>query len=111
MASFSSSFDHGSGSLAANTESGTISVPGARFGRLVFQVTGTWVGTLTFSGSVDGTNFSTLAGTLGSTGGTASSTAANDLVIFSTAGLSQIRIAFTAFTSGTASVSWLFGLE
>jgi hypothetical protein len=67
------------------------------------QVTGTWVGTLTFQGSLDGTNWFDM--TMGSINGTvtpATSTTVNG--IFNKpagAGILFFRCNMTAYTSGT----------
>lgn len=110
MASSSSTGLEGSGSLVANLEFVTVALPASVFGRIVWQVTGTWVGTLTQQASIDGTNFNTYAGVLGSTGGTASTTAANDMVFGNVQGITHVRFGFTVFTSGTATVKWFVSL-
>ena len=66
-----------------------------------FQVTGTWTGTLTFEGSVDGQTFSNLTGA--STFRTAAtSTTINGIFILAVAGFRFIRIRASAWTSGSA---------
>lgn len=73
--------------------------------QLAIQVTGTFVGTLTFSSTVDGTNF-VVTNVLPVASGTAVSTAtAPGMWTLVLQGHKQVRVAFTAFTSGTAVVT------
>ena len=76
-------------------------------GTIGIQITGTWVGTITFQGTIDGTNFTSLhaisAADATFTGVT--TTTGNGIWNATVAGLSQVRINFTGFMSGTAVVS------
>lgn len=68
-------------------------------------ITGTWVATLQFEGSVDATNwFSVVAVPYGGGQGATSVTANGNWRIHS-AGLQQVRVRCSAFTSGTATVA------
>ena len=73
----------------------------------IIQVSGTWAGTLTFEGSMDGTNWT--AWTVVSAASTshitaASTTTTHGLFMHETYGLSRIRVRFSTYTSGTASI-------
>lgn len=69
------------------------------------QITGTWVGTLQFEGTVDGTNWSTINGVYAGQSTPSATITANGLVRLTPAGLAQFRITSTAWTSGTATIS------
>lgn len=74
-------------------------------GTVGLQVTGTFSGTLSFTGTLDGTTFvAVLCTPYGSTTAvtTATSTGAWSCMV---AGLRQFRVAFTSFSSGTANIS------
>lgn len=73
-------------------------------GSVGIQITGTWVGTITFYGSVDNSTFVAL-NLIPLASSTATSTAtSNGVWNGSIAGLSTVRIKFSAYTSGTATV-------
>ena len=68
-------------------------------------ITGTWVGTITFQGSVDGTNYNNMpAQPLGS-GPIASTTTVNGAFRLNISGIKSYRVIMTSYTSGTATVS------
>ena len=69
------------------------------------QITGTWVGTLQFEGTVDGTNWSAINGVFAGTSTPGSTITANGIVRLTPSGLAQFRITSTAWTSGTATIS------
>lgn len=69
------------------------------------QATGTWVGTLEFQGSVDGTNYTTLRGYPVGGGSYASETSANGAWTALTSGLLYFRVRATSWTSGSATVT------
>lgn len=76
---------------------------------VALQVTGTFVGTVTFEGSVDGTNFAAVHVT--DSGGTAAATAtAAGIFQADVRGLDKLRARVSAYTSGaitvTARVLW-----
>lgn len=68
------------------------------------QVTGTFVGTLTFYASIDGTNYVALLVTPATSGTKVSTATTVGLWREYIAGFTSIRVAFTAYTSGTATV-------
>lgn len=71
----------------------------------IAHITGTWVATLSFQGTLDGTNWVSIYGRpLSATPLPVQTTAANGAWRFATAGLRQIRVIATAYTSGTATV-------
>ncbi len=95
------------GALNAVVELGDGSPSRASF--MAVQVTGTFSATLTFQGTVDGTNWVALSalpfGSLyDSTTAVTTATAAG-LFRLDTAGLAGVRVKATAYTSGTATVS------
>lgn len=69
------------------------------------QVTGTWVGTIEFQGSVDGTTYTPLRGYPVGGGVYASDTSSNGAWTVLTAGMLYFRVRATGWTSGSATVS------
>ena len=69
------------------------------------QITGTWVGTLQFEGTVDGTTWSTINGVYAGASTPTPTITANGLVRLTPSGLAQFRVTATAWTSGTATIS------
>ena len=70
------------------------------------QITGTWVGTVLFEGSVDGTNFFAMSGVSFISSSTiVTSTTANGSWQFNVSGLQLFRARCSAFTSGTIVIS------
>ena len=75
---------------------------------VVFQVTGTWVGTITFEISVDGTNYVAQACKRSSeVNATTLVTTRTDngAASIQTVGVSWFRLRMSAYTSGTATVT------
>lgn len=71
---------------------------------LIVQLTGTFTATVGFTGTVDGTNYKTLAFvTVGSTapGTPVTSVTAADICKVDAAGLTNVRVNCSAYTSGT----------
>lgn len=95
------------GSLTSATCPGTgclaLSVTGQ--GAVAIQITGTWMGTVTFEGSVDGLTFQALTvfPTNSTTGAT--TTTGNGVWSAAVAGLTIVRARMSSYTSGTATVS------
>jgi hypothetical protein len=94
----------GSGTITALSQSVIASTAG--YGTCIFNVSGTWSGTLTVQGhNGDGVWFTISA--LLSIGGTiVNSTTANGAVELNCAGFAQVRLTATAWTSGTANITW-----
>lgn len=69
------------------------------------QITGTWVGTLTFEASLDGTTWTAINAVSASTSSPQTTTTVNGLYRLTPAGTQQIRVNMTAFTSGSAVIS------
>lgn len=89
--------------ITAATQAATIPVPhGAS--AIGTQITGTWVGTLTFEATVDGATWATMVA-LDSSNGAVSSATGNGIFIFPCAGLHSIQLRASAWTSGIAKVA------
>ena len=71
----------------------------------VLQVAGTFVGTVTFEGSVDGSNWIAVQGTNLNSGAAASTATAAGLFRFAVAGLAALRARVSAYTSGAITVT------
>ncbi len=86
---------------------GCFNIPTGDAGTAGIQITGSFVGTLSFSGTIDNINYTALrAIAISSTTNTiVTSATASGLFSANIAGLSQVRVAFTAYTSGTAVVT------
>lgn len=91
-----------SGTLTAAAQTVVLSLAG-QSGAAV-QVGGTWVGTLTFEASLDGTTWYAINAVSASTSQPQSTTTVNGLYRATPAGTQQMRVNMTAFTSGSASV-------
>lgn len=70
-----------------------------------FQITGTFTGTLQFEQTVDGTTFTTWPVTANGAAFTVTSTTGTGLWFGSVAGVRQVRVRFSAYTSGTAQIT------
>lgn len=78
-------------------------------GSIGVQITGTWVGTITFQGSVGTSSSSTFVSVLvtpSTSSVPVSTTTGNGVWTASIAGLNQIRVVFTSWMSGTATVTF-----
>lgn len=84
---------------------GCITIDTAGAGTVGVQVTGTFVGTLTFTQSVGKSTFVSWNVTPNGSSTVVTTATAAGVWFGPTAGVSQVRVAFTAFTSGTAVVS------
>lgn len=89
------------GALNASVELTVAGAAGA-----AVQVSGTWVGTLTFQSTINGTDWVTHNGTVygGASVTNVSTTTANGAWAFRVAGAQKIRATMTAYTSGTATI-------
>ena len=70
----------------------------------IFQISGTFVGTVTFEGSTDGTNFTALTVTPVYGGANVTTATAQGIWRASIAGLQKIRVRVSAYTSGAITV-------
>ena len=93
------------GSASANNTD-LFSVDCSAYRSINLQITGTWVGTITFQVSNDNTNWTSLGLFIvaGSTSVATSSTG-NNAFFGTLGGFNYVRARFTAYTSGTASVT------
>lgn len=92
-----------SGSLAALNQTVVLALNGQSAASV--QLSGTWVGTVTFEGSNDGTNWTSVNAVADSTSQPQPTTTVNGLYRLTPGGLMQLRANMTAFTSGSATVS------
>ena len=69
------------------------------------QITGTWVGTISFESTLDGTNWLPFNAVAAGTSGSVQSTTGNGIFRLTPAGLAQFRLNMTAFTSGSATIT------
>jgi hypothetical protein len=97
----------GSGTIAALN--GAVAASTVGQSTITFNVTGTWVATLTFQATVDGTNWFIVYGTVAGTDATTELIASDNPVIIPCGGFTQVRLIATAYTSGTASLAWATG--
>ena len=91
-----------SGVLAALNATQVLALNGAS--GAAAQISGTWVGTITFEGTLDGTSWFPVNAVSASTSSPQTTTTVNGLYRLTPGGLSSIRANMTAFTSGSASV-------
>lgn len=91
-----------SGSIAAISQSVALTLTGQSSGTI--QIGGTWVGTLQFEGTLDGTTWGSINATIASTNLPATTGTANGLYRLTPGGLQQFRVTATAWTSGTATI-------
>jgi hypothetical protein len=100
-----SSFIDGSGTITALNQ--TVIAVTAGYGSSFFNITGTWVGTITFQANNGDGVWGNIYVYLSSTGYyNSSSTTVNSTAQLNCAGYYQVRAIATAWTSGTATVSW-----
>ena len=94
-----------SGTLGAADATVSALVEGAD--NILFQITGTWVGTLTFEASADGTNwFATAVKNTSETTATTLVTTrtGNGISQIYISGIPYVRVRMSAYTSGTANI-------
>lgn len=97
----------GSGSLTAQDVVVAANTQG--MGSIVFNITGTWVGTIRAEYTVDaGATWNLMTGTDNSQSIFATTTV-NDSFKLNCAGSAQVRLRMSAYTSGTAVVNWNAG--
>ena len=91
-----------SGSLAGAAQVVTLALAGQS--AAAAQITGTWVGTITFEASLDGTTWTAINAVSASTSSPQTTTTVNGLYRITPGGLQQFRANMSAFTSGSATV-------
>ena len=89
-----------SGSLSALNATAALTITGG-YSSVVVQITGTWVGTITFEGTADGTNWVSINAVVAASSTPGPTTTTNGLVRLTPAGMTQIRANMSAYTSGT----------
>lgn len=92
-----------SGTIAAAAQNVALALNGKS--GVAVQITGTWVGTLQFEGTVDGTNWVAVNGVFAGSSTPGPTTTTNGIVRVTPSGLAQFRITATAWTSGTATIT------
>jgi hypothetical protein len=92
------------GTIAALNGAVVVNIHGCA--SVTFNVTGTWVATLTFEGTTDGTNWFAIYGNQISTNVTVQAIVGNTAVTVPCGGLFEVRVIATAYTSGTANLAW-----
>lgn len=95
------------GTLTAAAQTVVLAI-GGHSGAAV-QLSGTWVGTVTFEGTVDGTNWNSVNAVAATTSTPQATTTVNGLYRLTPGGLVSIRANMTAFTSGSATVTMRSG--
>lgn len=74
-------------------------------GSAAIQLTGTWVGVVTFEGTLDGTTWNSVNAVAASTSTPQPTTTVNGLYRLTPGGLAQIRANMSSYTSGSVSVN------
>jgi hypothetical protein len=97
----------GTGTIVALND--TVVATTAGCGSVVFNVTGTWVATLTIQATTDGVNWETTNGNIVALDDTVQFFSTNAFVVVPCGGFSQVRLIATAFTSGTVAIAWNAG--
>lgn len=96
----------GTATITALNGSATASTVGCS--TAVFNISGTWVATLSLQGTIDGTNWFGILGQVPLSIAT-NLFVSNGQVIIPCGGYSQVRLTASAFTSGTVNISWESG--
>jgi hypothetical protein len=97
----------GSGTIAALNQS--VVATAAGYGSIIFDITGTWSGTLTSQATNGDGTWINVAALSNQTGLISQTFTINGSVEMNAAGWTQARLSATAWTSGTATVSWSAG--
>lgn len=104
------SFLDGSGSGTIGALNGAVTITTNGMSMVTLTITGTWVATLTLQGDAGVASWPSILGILPyPSGALASAIGSNVTVMIPVGGLKQIRIIATAYTSGTATVTWNSG--
>lgn len=98
------------GSASANNTD-LINVACDTYRSVNFQITGTWVGTITFQVSNDNTNWIAVNAIASNGTAAVTTTAANVVAYSALSGVQYFRVRFTAYTSGTATINAYFNRD
>lgn len=90
---------------SVNALNGTVQISTAGYGSVGFQVTGTWAGTFTVQGTVDGTNWVNTNFVALASSGVGVTFSTNNVGQSNCSGLNAYRLIATAWSSGTAVVT------
>lgn len=96
--------NNGSGTIGALNGAVTVPVPAAA--SFSFTLSGTWVATLIFEASNDGTTFFTIPAVSLPTLALATTATTNATYGINVGGFLQVRVRASLYTSGTATVTW-----
>lgn len=88
--------------VVGTQDTGAIKVNSEGSYTVVIKLTGTWVGTVSFYQTIDGTTYDAIKGVSITGGGSVSSTTANGEWVFNVGGFKEIWAVMTSYTSGTA---------
>ena len=90
---------------------GVVQVSDAFAGQVVYQIFGTWAGTITFEGTIDNSTWASVQAEPLATGTKATTTTGSGLFRIDASGLFKTRCRFSTDTSGTVSVQtiWVLG--
>lgn len=91
------------GTIAAAAASVALTLSGD--GGVAVQISGTWVGTLQFEGTIDGTTWYAVNAVRAGSSTIPQTTTVNGLHRMTPAGLAQVRVTATVWTSGTATIN------
>lgn len=93
--------------IAANATTVKLGDGSAKFAsRIAVQITGTWVGTIEFRCNVDGATDVTINAQKPDATSGATTTTGNGVFLIDATGLTDVKAVSTAWTSGTATLTW-----
>ena len=95
-------------SAATSTGNGTVAADVGGYGTLLVELSGTFVATVTFEGSQDGTNYYAILGSNMTTGAKATTATGTGVYQINFAGLSYFRARISAYTSGSITAEATF---
>lgn len=95
-------------SAATATGNGTVAADVGGYGTLLVELSGTFVATVTFEGSQDGTNYYAILGSNMTTGAKATTATGTGVYQINFAGLSYFRARISAYTSGSVTAEATF---
>jgi hypothetical protein len=88
-----------------NTAQSFLKISGDGYATAGFQITGTWVGTITFESTIDDETWVSVSATNRASGATGSTTTANGVFNIPSTGVRSVRARMSAYTSGTAVIT------